>query len=57
MCGGYLHLRPLLGCDAWDCRVLEDASVKEFHDIEIGANDLLILAETYRPWYWDIRLL
>jgi hypothetical protein len=49
---GVVHLCPLFGCDVWNSWIFEDSAVEELHDIEVGANDLLILtqAESFRDW-------
>lgn len=53
----YIHLRPLLRCYLWDCGVFEDAPVKELHDVEVTAENTLILAECVGLWDWNICLL
>lgn len=49
----FLHLCSFLWCDVWDRRVLEDAPIEEFHDVEVGADHAFILTETvgFRYWY------
>jgi hypothetical protein len=43
---GFEHLGALLRRDVWNRRVLEDAAVKELHDVKVCTNDFFILAET-----------
>jgi hypothetical protein len=53
----FVHLGPLLWCDIWNRWVLEDSAVEELHDIEVSANDLLILTKAECFWHWDVCLL
>jgi hypothetical protein len=41
--GEEVHLGALLWRHVWDRWVLEDTTVEELHDVEVCANDLLIL--------------
>jgi hypothetical protein len=53
----FLHLGALLGRDVWNRRVLEDAAVEKLHDVEVGANDLFILAQTEGLGDGDVGVL
>ena len=54
---GGVHLCPFFWRDAGNCGVLKDAPVEELHDVEVAANDALILAERVGFRHWDIGLL
>ena len=41
-----IHLRPFFSCYAWNRGIFEDTPIEEVHDVEVGANDVLVLAKT-----------
>lgn len=53
----FVHLRPLLRRHAWYGWVLEDATIEELHDVEVGADNALILTKAEGFGYWDVGFL
>jgi hypothetical protein len=51
------HLRSFFWGDVWDCRVLEYPAIQEIHNVEVGANHALILAQAKSPRNRHIGLL
>lgn len=42
----FIHLRSLFSRYSWNRGILEDAPIKKVHDVEVRANDILVLTET-----------
>jgi hypothetical protein len=53
---GFVHLGSLLWGYVRHRWVLENSAVEELHDVEVGANDLLILTQAIGFGYRDICL-
>lgn len=41
-----IHFGSFISSHTGKGGILEDAAVEEFHDVEVGANDLFVLTET-----------
>lgn len=55
--GEIVHLRALFGRYVWNGWVLEDAAIEELHDVEVCADDFLILTEAEGLWDRDVGVL
>ena len=53
----FIHLRSLFSRYSWNRGILEDAPIKEVHDVEVRANDILVLTETQCARNRDIGFL